>query len=60
VRLTEPVRVLHPVYALGSFRGCGVDVDVTKDNISRIHHVNRPELGLDDVEVADVDVADVP
>lgn len=33
---------------------------VSKYDVGRIHQVDRPQLGLHDVEVADVDVANVP
>jgi hypothetical protein len=29
-------------------------------NVGRIHHVDRPKSRLHDVEIADVDIADVP
>ena len=58
--LTEAIGVLHPIDTLGSFRRRGVHVYVVENDCGRIHHIDRPQLGLHDVEVADVDVADVP
>jgi hypothetical protein len=51
---------LDPVYPGWGFWRCGVDVDVVEDNVGGIHHVDGPKLRLDNVEVAHVDVADVP
>ena len=57
---TEAIGILNPVDALRSLRRRGVDVDVVKNDVGRINHVDRPELRLHDVEIADVDIADVP
>lgn len=58
--LTKAICILNPIDAFGGFRRSGVDVDVVEDDVGRVHHVYRPQLGLYDVEVADVDVANVP
>ena len=58
--LTKPISILHPVYACRSFRRRGIHVDVVEAYVGCVHHVDRPELGLNDVEIADVDVADIP
>ena len=58
--LTESICVLNPIDPSPGFRRRRVHVDVVEHNIRRIHHVDGPELGLHDVEVAHIDVADVP
>ena len=58
--LTKPISILHPVYACRSFRRRGIHVDVVEHDVGRVHHVDRPKLGLNNVEIADVNVADVP
>ena len=60
VRRTEAVGILNPIYALRSFRRRGIDVDVVEGDVGGIHNIYRPQLRLHDVEVADVNIADVP
>jgi hypothetical protein len=60
VGLTKSICILNPIYPLRRFRRRGVHVDIIEDNAGCVHQVDRPQLGLHDVEVPDVDVADVP
>lgn len=59
-RHTEAISVLHPIVAVWSLRAGSVDVDVVEYDISSIHHIDRPQLRLYDVEVLDRHIRDIP
>jgi hypothetical protein len=59
-QLTKSIGVLNPVLPRGCFRGCSIYINVVEDDIGSIHHVDGPKLGLHHVEVANVDIANVP
>lgn len=58
--LTKAIRVLNPVLSGGCFRGGGIYIDVVEDDVGSVHHVDGPKLGLYHVELADIDIANVP
>jgi hypothetical protein len=60
VQLTKAISVLDPVLSVGCFRRCGVHINVIKDDIGSVHHVDGPKLRLYHVEVANVYIANVP
>jgi hypothetical protein len=57
---TKAISVLNPVHTMGSFRGCSVHIDIIEDDIGSVHHVDSPELRLNDTKIAYGDVADIP
>jgi hypothetical protein len=59
-KLTEAICVLDPVLSGGGFWGCGIYIDVVEDDVGSVHHVDGPQLGLYYVEVAHIDIANVP
>jgi hypothetical protein len=59
-QLTEAIGVLDPVLSSGCFRRCGVYIDVVEHDVGGIHHIDGPKLGLYHVEVANIDIANVP
>ena len=58
--LTKAIRVLHPVLSGGCFRGSGIHINVVEDDVGSVHHIDSPQLRLDHVKVANVDIANVP
>lgn len=59
-RLTETVGVLHPVDAMGSFGRGGVDIDIVEHDVGGVHHIDGPKLWLHNVEIAYVNITNVP
>jgi hypothetical protein len=57
---TKAVGILDPIHPVGSFGRSGIDINVVKDNIGSVHHVDSPELRLYDVEIANIDIANIP
>ena len=58
--LTEAISVLDPVLSGGCFRGCGIHVNVVKDDVGGVHHIDSPKLRLYHVEVAHIDITNIP
>ena len=59
-QLTEAICILNPVLSMGCFRGCGIHINVVEDDVGSVHHVDGPQLGLYHMEVADIDIANIP
>jgi len=59
-KLTEAIGVLDPVDSVGCFRRCCIDIYVIENDIGSVHHVDGPKLRLYDVEVANINIADIP
>ena len=59
-KLTKAIGVLNPVLSRRCFRGCGVHINIVEDDVGSVHHVDSPELGLYDVEVTNIDIANIP
>lgn len=59
-QLTKAICVLNPILSVGCFRGRGIHINVVEYDIGSVHHVDGPQLGLYHVEVADINIANVP
>lgn len=59
-RLTKAVGILNPIDAMRSLGRRGVDINIVKHNVGCIHNVNGPKLWLHYVEIAYVNITNVP
>jgi len=57
---TKAVGILDPIHPVGGFWRSGIDINVIEDNIGSVHHVDGPKLGLYDMEIANIDIANIP
>lgn len=57
---TESIGVLNPVLAFRRIVREGTAGDVLECEVRPVHNVERPELGLVDIEVVDRGVCNVP